>query len=323
MAKISVVIPTYNRSSYLEGAIASVLAQTVKDFEVIVSDNCSQDDTEAVVEKYLFDDRVRYFKNEQNIGMVGNWRKAVYEHASGDWFILLSDDDYLIDTDYLANVSRMIEKNPSLVMVYANGYLLDESTGQQTLLELPFEENMHGVEIFMSRNTVKPQDFTLCNVVFNRKLAMNLNAFSNPNNFSCDSELFLKMAITGNVGVIKKPVSVYRFHSENLLKKIIKSPDLMYGNIDHLISPYLYAKGRVTAEQLATFKNNTTLEKFVTNTLLVVACYNWKKFLKWRQEIILVIPELCELTMRSYIYLIKSQLCRFGGYGILLIKRKI
>ena len=316
MPKISVVIPTYNRAVYLDAAIASVLAQCGADFEIIISDNGSLDNTQAIVNKYLVDSRVRYYRNEQNIGMVRNWRKAIYEYATGDWFILLSDDDYLIDPAYLAKASQLIQNNPKLMMVYAEGFLLDESTGRQTLLKLPFEGIVDGVEVFASRGSVKPQDFILCNIVFNRRMTIELNAFANPDNLACDSELFLKLAIMGDVGVINEQVSVYRFHSENLLKKIVKSPVLIYGNLSGLISPYLYAKSRISPEQLRIFVSNAALEKVIANTLLLVACYSWEKFLEWRKETISTVPELSVEIMQTIKYRCQLLFCRLGGCAV-------
>ena len=313
MPKISVVIPTYNRAAYLDAAIASVLAQRGADFEIIVSDNCSQDETAAVVSKHLADSRVRYFRNEQNIGMVRNWRKAVFEHASGDWFILLSDDDYLVDPDYLAKASRLIEDNPSVVVVYAEGYMLNESTGEQKSIVLPFEGVVKGVDVFLSRGTIKPQDLTLCNIVFNRGMAKTLNAFSNPDNIFCDSELFLKLTLMGDVGVVKGPVSVYRFHPGNLMKSVNKSPELIYGNLDHLVAPYMFAKGCVTPEQLAIFRKNTKLDRYVGNSLLRLAHFSWDNYRARRQEISGKIPEVIKAITRSPRYWIKLLFARFSG----------
>lgn len=326
MPKISVVIPTYNRSAYLDAAITSVLAQCDADFEIIISDNHSEDDTQEVVSKYLPDKRVRYFKNGTNIGMVRNWQKAVYECATADWFVLLSDDDFLIDPGYLAKASRLIEENPTLVMVYAEGYLLDESTGEQKLLLLPFDGVVKGVDVFTSRNTVKPQDFTLCNVVFNRRLTLELNGFSNPNNLSCDSELFLKLALMGDVGVVKGPVSVYRFHPGNLIRTVNKSPDLLYGNMDHFLTPYVFAKDRLSFSDLATFKKNSNIKVFLANTLLMIACLSWEKFLKYHQEVAQRTPDLSAEATNSTIFKIKLLICRFGGWGlpfILKVREKI
>jgi len=311
--KISVVIPTYNRAAYLDAAIASVLAQRGADFEIIVSDNCSQDETAAVVGKYLADSRVRYHRNEENIGMVRNWRKAVFEHASGDWFVLLSDDDYLVDPDYLAKASRLIEDNPSVVVVYAEGYMLNESTGEQKPIVLPFEGVVKGVDVFLSRGTIKPQDLTLCNIVFNRSMAAELNAFSDPDNIFCDSELFLKLTLLGDVGVVKGPVSVYRFHPGNLMKSVNKSPNLIYGNLDHLVAPYMFAKGRVTPEQLAIFRKNTKLDRYVGNSLLRLAHYSWDSYHIRRQEIAGKIPEVIKAITRSPRFWIKLLFARFGS----------
>ena len=313
MPKISVVIPTYNRAAYLDAAIASVLAQRGADFEIIVSDNCSQDDTAAVVSKYLADSRVHYYRNEENIGMVRNWRKAVFEDARGDWFVLLSDDDYLVDPDYLAKASRLIENNPSVVVVYAEGYMLNESTGEQKSIVLPFEGVVKGVDVFLSRGTIKPQDLTLCNIVFNRAMAKTLNAFSNPANIFCDSELFLKLTLMGDVGVVKGPVSVYRFHPGNLMKSVNKSPELIYGNLDHLVAPYMFAKGRVTPEQLAIFRKNTKLDRYVGNSLLRLAHYSWDNYRICRQGIVDKIPEVMRSITSSPRYLIKLLFARLRG----------
>ena len=75
--KVSVLIPTYNYAHILDETIESVLAQTYTDFELIIVDNCSQDNTEHVVSKYLIDKRVSYHRNSQNIGLAGNWNKCL------------------------------------------------------------------------------------------------------------------------------------------------------------------------------------------------------------------------------------------------------
>lgn len=312
MPKISVVIPTYNRAAYLDAAIASVLTQRGADFEIIVSDNCSQDDTAAVVSKYLTDSRVRYYRNEENIGMVRNWRKAVFEHARADWFLLLSDDDYLIDPEYLAKASQLIDTNPVLMLVYAGGYMLNESTGEQKTLVLPFEGVVKGVDVFLSRGKVKPQDLTLCNIVFNRLKAIELDAFSNPDNIFCDSELFLKLTLLGDVGVVKGPVSVYRFHSGNLMKSINKSPNLIYGNLDHLVQPYIFAQGRITAEQLALFRKNTRMDRYVGNSLLRLAQVSGTNFLVRKQEMTQKIPSIMQTISRSPRYQLKLCFARLA-----------
>ena len=71
---VSVVITSYNRANLIEGAIQSALAQDYPNLEIIISDNCSTDNTDKVIAKYLSNPKIRYYKNEQNIGMIPNFK---------------------------------------------------------------------------------------------------------------------------------------------------------------------------------------------------------------------------------------------------------
>ncbi len=240
--KVSIIIPTFNRAKYLTRAVSSALAQDYNDMEVIVSDNDSTDDTGVVVESFMGDKRFKYFRNSKNLGMAPNWRKALNEYATGDFFIILSDDDYLIDNQYISKAVKLINTDPEIVIVYANGYIINENINKKEKLILPFKSVESGKTIFLSRNTVFPQDFCLCNILFKRNLALKLKAFSNDYNVSCDSELFLKMCLYGKVGIIQDPVSVYQLHSDNLLLKMKNDLKLITNNYDHILEPYKLAK---------------------------------------------------------------------------------
>src|SRR3990167_9273045 len=95
---ISVVIPTYNRAKYLDKCLRSVLIQTDCDFEVIVSDNASPDNTPAVINGFLSDERIRYLRNKSNLGILENIYQ-VTRAARGQYIFYLSDDDYLLPGD--------------------------------------------------------------------------------------------------------------------------------------------------------------------------------------------------------------------------------
>ena len=93
MPKISVLIPTYNtREEYLREAIESVLRQTFADFEFIILDDCSPDpNVEKVVKSYA-DSRIRFYKNEQNIG-ISKTRNKLIELARGEYLAVMDHDD--------------------------------------------------------------------------------------------------------------------------------------------------------------------------------------------------------------------------------------
>ena len=90
----SIVIPTYNRSDLVQGAVRSVLGQTFDDFEVVVSDNCSQDDTREVIEGFQ-DPRVRYVRTPSH-GVIGDSWEFARSQARGTLIMMLSDDDAML-----------------------------------------------------------------------------------------------------------------------------------------------------------------------------------------------------------------------------------
>ena len=85
MLPVSICITTYNRAGTLQQTLESVLAQRFDDFELIISDDCSTDETEDIVRSYESKDkRVRYFRNQHNLKMPGNLNAAI-QHAQGEY----------------------------------------------------------------------------------------------------------------------------------------------------------------------------------------------------------------------------------------------
>lgn len=121
--KVSVCIPTFNRSTLLFECIASVREQTFRDFELVVVDNASMDDTEAVV-RGIDDPRVRYARNEQNIGMTRNWNRCL-ELAQGECICVFSDDDLMMPSNLEEKV-RALDENPDVGMVGSPALPIDE-----------------------------------------------------------------------------------------------------------------------------------------------------------------------------------------------------
>src|SRR3712207_8356912 len=85
--KVSVLMPTLNYARFLPEAIESVLNQTLSDFELVIVDNGSTDDTDEVIQRYLGDKRVHYYKNLTK-GMAGNWNKCI-EYSKGTYLKFL------------------------------------------------------------------------------------------------------------------------------------------------------------------------------------------------------------------------------------------
>lgn len=121
---VSVCIPTYRGATHIGAAIESVLAQSYTNFELIVIDDNSPDDTAAIVQGYL-DPRIRFLQNPGNLGPQGNWNRCLNE-ASGKYFKLLPQDD-LLAPDCLAKQVAILDQDDAqrIALVYCARTIVD------------------------------------------------------------------------------------------------------------------------------------------------------------------------------------------------------
>lgn len=131
--QVSVGIPVFNGERFIRQAIDSVLCQEGVDLEIVITDNCSTDGTQAICEEYAKrDGRVRYHRNAENLGLVGNFRRAA-ELASSRYFGWLAHDDTFGSPRYLAELVGFLEKNPEVVLCGCSVSIFDEENpGQPT-----------------------------------------------------------------------------------------------------------------------------------------------------------------------------------------------
>jgi glycosyltransferase involved in cell wall biosynthesis len=115
--KFSVLLPTRNRLEYLKFAIASVIQQDYENWEIIVSDNNSTDDNEGYV-RSLRDSRIKYFRTHSSVSVTENWNNAL-EKSSGDYVIMLGDDDCLLKS-YFRTCLDLIQQNNFPDMIYSS-----------------------------------------------------------------------------------------------------------------------------------------------------------------------------------------------------------
>jgi glycosyltransferase involved in cell wall biosynthesis len=124
---ISVLIHTYNRADFLQQALESARKQDYPHLEIVVSDNGSTDATSSLQERYRQDPRIRWYRNEPNIGLAGNWRKLLYEYARTDFVKILADDDYLENPKHLSQAAELIQRH-RVDVVFAGAGSYDDET---------------------------------------------------------------------------------------------------------------------------------------------------------------------------------------------------
>ncbi|WP_342305945.1 glycosyltransferase family A protein [Methanolobus sp. ZRKC5] len=227
--KISICIPTLNRMDYLKVAIKSCLSQTYHNFEIVISDNNSDDSTEQMVSSFS-DSRIKYVKHGQRVPLVANLNRCI-EQASGDFLTFLCDDDYL-DKQYLEELSNLLYLNPTAELAQCGCKYVDAAGVTKEVYEdVPPQRNSvdllyNIVEMHNSVGLVR----NLCR----REIFVKVGGFVDlgiPTGFYSDTVSFTKVALEGKIVVgTKLPLYNFRWHDKNASEAIV-------GELEDYLSP--------------------------------------------------------------------------------------
>ncbi|MFQ5470853.1 MAG: glycosyltransferase family 2 protein [Gammaproteobacteria bacterium] len=187
--RVTIGIPTYNRASgFLRDALASAINQTYKEIEIIVSDNCSTDDTEFYV-KGIHDPRVRYIKPERNVGPNGNFNFCL-DAATGNYFLLLCDDD-VIDADFVESCMDAAQHSVKYGIIRTGTRIIDENGSvlreKYNLVSGPEKEDFY--RSWFSGETV----LYLCSTLFNTQALRSIGGLKSRHNLFEDGYAVVKL----------------------------------------------------------------------------------------------------------------------------------
>jgi glycosyltransferase involved in cell wall biosynthesis len=156
---VSICVPTYNRANLIEELLDSILVQTYPNFEIIITDNSDNLKTKELVESKYKDERIKYFKNEKNLGMGGNTLKA-FNHVNGEYLTFTPDDDIWIDKDKLKKQVKFLEENIDINIVYSNAKSIDYNGNELEEFSSIYEDNKKNNSIFLSATELLPGNQT-------------------------------------------------------------------------------------------------------------------------------------------------------------------
>lgn len=214
MPRVTVAIPTYNRAAYLMEALASVLAQDHPDFDVLVVDNCSTDDTPEHLAT-VCDPRLRWVRNESNLGPIGNNNRCM-ELATGDYLYLMHDDDQM-EPENLSRKAALLDAFPNLAFVHS-GFRVMDGAGQVVTAryeDCPDYDLLLPGDVFV-RHTLAAANTVCCpTVMMRREHAIALGGFDPSLPWAGDVELWARLAMRGDVGFLRAPLLRYRVHASN------------------------------------------------------------------------------------------------------------
>ena len=210
---VSVCIPTYNRPEFLRQAMESVFAQSFSDYELIISDNASEDSTAAVISSFK-DCRIKHIRNAKNIGIVNNFNNCLAV-ANGQYITIFHDDDLMLP-DNLSLKVRALDFNERVGMVHSNFNIIDEK-GSIT----KENANLSGVQTkdfietgsnFLRRSLLGTNSVIMSSVFIRKECFTKLGGFSNKVLYTSDFEYWMRISTQYDIFFLATPLIHYRIY---------------------------------------------------------------------------------------------------------------
>ena len=222
MTKISIIIPTYNYAQYICEAIESVLNQTYKDFEIIVVDDGSTDNTKEVIKPYL--NKIKYIY-QQNSGPSAARNRGIKE-AKGEYIAFLDADDIWLAQKLELQI-KFMEKEKEVGLIFSDMILFNEKGiiknsflkeklffNKLSIKPLSFTEKVIYDNVF---NALLQENFIPTNTVIVKKECFNKVGFFDKTLFSVeDRDMWLRIGLFYDIGFINSPLVLTRFHETNI-----------------------------------------------------------------------------------------------------------
>jgi glycosyltransferase involved in cell wall biosynthesis len=209
---VSIGIPTYNRADgYLRYALKSALDQNYEPIEIIVSDNCSTDDTESMIKSYK-DSRIRYFRQAKNISANDNFNFCLNK-ADGEYFLLLHDDD-MIDADLVQTCMEALNDNQEPGVIISGTRVIDGMGNEIRSNENELSSGVTFKEFIMGWLKYRVALY-LCSTLYNTQYLKEIGGYHSKHNLYQDVIATARLAsMYGQVHC--RPVKAsFRLHGSN------------------------------------------------------------------------------------------------------------
>ena len=223
MTKASVCMLAYNTSPYIGQAIESALSQKTNfDFEIVISENCSTDDTRDIVLDYRnrYPDKIKVILNPVNIGMPANFVLA-YRNCAGKYIATLDSDDYWCDPNKLQKQVDFLESNPDYGVVYSDSRVVNENNEEIEWDEMDYYRSQFTSGYLFFR-LLKEAAFILHNTTCFRKDLIKEELERDDLWYFEDWWLYMRLSIKTKMRYMNWITSCYRMHQANATNNRMK-----------------------------------------------------------------------------------------------------
>lgn len=220
---IGIGMPVFNGAKYIAAAVESIINQSISDFELIICDNASTDDTEAICRRYAKDDaRIHYYRNEKNIGAHPNYNRT-FELTSGRYFKWAPHDD-LLHPDFLKQCIRMLEEAPMSVVSQSFLQYIDTDNNEIGIYDskLTGSNSSSPVRRFASLLLTKHPSYEIMGV-FRRSAMVGTQLLQSFH--GADRALLAELALRGTFSQVQQPLQLVRDHKERYSRAQVRPRD--------------------------------------------------------------------------------------------------
>lgn len=201
MPKISVVMPVLNGEKYIKQSIESILVQTFKDFEFIIINDASEDNTEKIILSFN-DDRIRYYKNEENIGIPRSLNKGI-QLVKGKYIARMDADDISLPNRFEEQFNYL-ENNYDIALVGSWVEFIDENGNKKNIWKVPSDFLL--IKFFLLSGNCLAHS----SIFFRKSFIDKIGGYNNDFKYSQDYELYLRMLSDFKLYNIPKVLLQYR-----------------------------------------------------------------------------------------------------------------
>lgn len=235
--KVTILLPAYNAALYLRDSLDSIMRQTFKDFDVLLIDDGSMDDTSKIAIEYSnIDRRIKYYKNEKNIGLIKTLNKGL-SLAKGEYIVRMDADDIMFD-DRLYKQVKYMDSNPECFVCGGQMEYIGGLTGMAPILPQKYEDLLYlsliNCPLYHPTTIIRNSAIKQFGLKYN-------DSYKHAEDYKFWSDIIFSHP--NSIANIKDVVLFYRISNNQITAKYSDEQDLISKivrreNVQHVLVPY-------------------------------------------------------------------------------------
>lgn len=231
---VSVIIPSYNHEKFIKFRIESILNQTYQNFEIIIMDDVSPDNSRDIIEKYRSHEKVSHIIfNEKNSGSTFHqWNNGIFKYAKGD-YVWIAESDDMCDQFFLEKMIEKITLDEKIVLAYAQSTRMN-SNNKKTGSWITWTQDMKGGDIFNTSFQMNGTEFikrfmlfknvipNASGVIFKKEIFLAFSGALPHLRTNGDWDIWIKILSKGDVYYCSEELNYFRYHDNSVIANSIK-----------------------------------------------------------------------------------------------------